>query len=53
MASCGQCDVDGVANGTGGEVAAEMAVFFHVADDRLDAGTTSDLAANGGGLASP
>jgi hypothetical protein len=46
VARCGQCDVDRVACGTGEEVAVEMAVFLHVADDLLDAGTTSDLAAN-------
>jgi hypothetical protein len=53
VASSGEGDVDGVAGGAGEEITAEMAVVLHMADDRLDAGTTSDLAANGGGVASP
>ena len=48
VAGGGEDDVGGVALGAEQEVAAEMAVALHVADDGLDGAAASPLAANGG-----
>ncbi len=49
MADAGENGVDGITFDAEQEVSAEMAIGFHVADDRLDSGAAAQLAADGGG----
>lgn len=49
MADAGEDGVDSITFDAEQEVSAEMAIGFHVADDRLDGGAAAQLAADGGG----
>jgi hypothetical protein len=49
VADAGEDGVDSITFDAEQEVSTEMAIGFHVADDRLDGGAAAQLAADGGG----